>query len=74
MDVDVILVNVAENSFLLRVPSHSVSGVQASIILASEFDGKQCSFEMMVSSTSLTAVAGPDRNVTTKSFSEDPID
>jgi RNase P/RNase MRP subunit POP5 len=73
LDVDVVVVNVAESSFLLRVPSQYLSSVQGALVLGSEFSEKPAKVEFLVSSTSFTAVAAPDR-VSIDSFSTDPMD
>jgi len=74
VDVDVLVVNVAESSFLLRVPSSCLIAVQSVLVLAQEFNGKACAVEMVGCSTCLAAMANAKRDMSMSDFSRDAME
>jgi hypothetical protein len=66
--VDVLVVNAAEKSFVLKVPISDSSIVQAAISTADNFNKQPCAPEIIATSPSLTAMAGPSRFVSISQF------
>lgn len=69
--MDVLVVNLSETSFIIRVPIDEVLGVQSCISLAQTYDDKPCAALLISSSPLLTALAAPQRSAGFSSFSVD---
>ena len=74
VDVDVIMVNIGELSFLVRTPTNEVLGVQAAIALAQTYHEQPCSASLVASSPNLTVLAAPLRLAGFAAFSMDNAD
>ena len=69
--VDVLVVNAAEKSFVVKIPISDASIVQAAITTSDSYQKQPCAPELIASSPLLTAMAGPDRFISASQYSTD---